>query len=662
MSSTSPPNPNLQLRIDFEGTPTRASEMILELSGVRVHVDVSAGSSSDAWSYLTAAGVSARVEEGSPILFDVSELSKLTALPDQVRVVPVSHLRTLWDLVSHPPDGGLPATVHVSAGELQLRWFDGDQEWSRPLAVPAVPAFLILGLPFVAERSAWDLLLSSSDLPPRIATARINLNGFCEITATAPQLVESAPLPGLFRIDKTRFGVPARYAHEVSELRGFVWEGRLPAPATRPRLPEAWVNLRPHLRKEIPEIAAALSADSGHVIAWESGLGRRLAALGAVEALDAYPALVVCPPWRVWLWQRQIEETGHSVSMVGNNNADVTITTYHDLSIRTDLISPVAIIFDSPHTTEARTSLPALRALTATYPDAYRIAVVSDLPSAPTELCQLLELVRPGEFAFVGLLALRYPGDSHLQLKTHASCYYSTLSAADAASISATNGPGSLATVEVCEPSEALAAELERIRSEPGRPLREKLASSLEVVSLGFGPHTSPKLARALAFLRSAVVRKRKAVVLVAHLRVASMLRIGIQPARLEVAEGPGANSALARALSPQGSGLLVVHHPSASVDLSEFDEVLLYDYPWDMSVIDRMVGSAAVDNDSDSPQRLVVLHLADSPDDRLALFAALRRARSLTDPTTSQPPTDPDDLAYLLVPRYRDSALDMRG
>lgn len=652
-----PAQPHFQLRIDFDGTPTRQTELRLELRGARVHVEILSGLPADVWGYLSAAGISARIEENSPILFGITDLPKLADLPTQVRVRPATSISALYQLSTSPPIPGVPATVRQTPSGLDLNWFDGEVDRAVPLPVDAVPAFLILGVPFVATLDAWDLLLASSELPPRVGTARINLDGFCEIAAITPQLVESAPLPGLFRLGPTSFGLPLRYVSHLEDLRGFVWEGRTPPPPPKIGPVELGLPLRPHLRDHIPSVAAALSADGGHLMAWSSGLGRRLAAHGVLETLDAYPAIVVCPPWRVWLWMRQFAELGRSVTLGTRTGSEVSIITYHDLSISSDPLSPVAILLDSPDCAEGRAAYGSLRSLVTTYPDAYRLGMVSELPPDAGDLSRILDLLRPGEFDIPGSLYLRYPGDAHLQFTAHASCYYTALTADDVPPVETTPGSdpirelsSTLGTVEVCQPSPQLTAELERIRSDTSSSLRDRLAHSLEAVSVGTPDSPSPKLARALSFARDSLAAGHKAAVLCAHPRAMALLRLALAPTPVEIAEGAGGPATTARLLSRPDPAVLLVHHPTTSVDLSGFDDVLVYDYPWNMAEIDAMIGTSALTG----PKTLRILHLTDSPDDRLALAASRRRTRSLTDPAASGPPSDDADIAYLLAPRYR--------
>ncbi len=639
--------PRIQLRIDFDSNPARPVTLELELTGTRVTVDVSTGMVEDAWGYLVACGIQAHIETNMPIMFDVVQLPLLTQLFDQISIMALGGLAPLWTLVTSPPESDLPVTVHVSQNDqLLLQWFDGFSDKTEILLEQTVPAFLLLQMPFVASNEAWDLLLSSSNLRPLVGTARMNMEGFCEVTAVVPQMVESAPIQGLFRIDDTHFGLPAVFVPQLLALKGFEFEGRIPK--TRIPTPPTSSGSEKHtFSQNETQIVTSLIRDGGHIIVRENPTNRRILALSALDELDAYPMLIVSPPWRVWLWQRHVEEMGRSVTL-SHPRADVLITTYHDLVLRKDLLDPVSIIFDEPDVPTAKYPVTrnVLTSLASAYPDTYKLATIGTFPTDSNEILNVCDLVRPGEFSFQGPLPRRYPGDAQLQLAKHAACYYSQDDFEDFDLEMSRLG---VAEVEVCQPSQDLSNAFTELRKTAAADPARRLVEALEVVSVGTSQTLSPKLARAMAFLRAEVVAGRKVAALVTHRRTMSMLRAALVPAPVVTAEGPSGHSVTTAALQMEGAVVLLVHHPSTTPDLSQFDSVLVVDYPWNLERIEAMVAHNALPN---RPAHLRVLHMANSPDDRVALFAALKREISAAGASSQDSPTD-DEALYLIAPRF---------
>lgn len=633
----------MQTRLDFDVVPSRRLSLELELSGLAVLVDVVTGRVSDAWSYLVAAGADPYVPEGAPISFPVAQLPALANLPDRVQVVALGSLETLVRLATKPPLPAFPATVSRfgDTDDLEISWFDGDEDHTARLANRAIPAFLAIEVPYVADPDAWELLLSSSEAPPVVAHVRVNFEGFCEIDAVAPQMVESAPIPGLFRIDDSHFGFSPRFYHEVSGLRGFRFVGRPPRPLPRPRrLGDLPFPLRPHLRDAVPDVARHLDAYGGYVLAWGRGLGRRVCALAALEMLDAYPALIVCPPWQVWLWQRHLEGIGRT-SALSHTRADTHITTYHDLALRHDTLSPVSIILDDPLAQEAST--PAARAavyrLLVAYPDAYRMVMSGRLPDDPAAQMAILDLARPGEFATNLPLPRRYPGDAMLSFVTHRDVYTSHGPNSDVEPWSSASS-----SVEVVSPSDELRAALAELRRNAAQDPSRRLAEALELVSVGTDRALGPKFPPALTRARADLVAGKKVAILCSHRQTISLLRSALAAAPVFVASGASADTSVSECLAQPGPGVLLVHTPSSSPSLAGFGSVIVFDYPWSLEVVEKMIGDAPGTS-------LLVLHAEDTPDDRLATFAALRREVSLTSARASDPPSAIEAL-YILVDR----------
>lgn len=631
-AGTAQPTQSFQLRIDFTGNlPDSPVEIACELSGLRVWVTDVKDASVDVAALLTSRGVTTTIEQGLPV-FPAAALPQVATI-GELDVVPVGLLRPIWQILTSSPPTDIPLMVEAVERGVVVSWFSED---SRSEFVPfeAVPALLTLGLPFIAAPATWDLLFERSPVPVRVGTVASNPDGFYEISASAPQLVESAPIRGLFRIAESKYGVPISYVADLKKLRGFAWKTPPPPPPTRPQIPVIPIDLRPHILEAVPELLAR-SQWGGQVLAWDGGLGRRLAVLAALEAADAFPAVVVCPPWAVWLWQRNLDLFGRSYSLT-SADADVLISTYHDLSLRRDVISPVAIVFDHPHDAPVA-ELSAAQHLAEVYPEALKFSLVSSADADLSELWPALALCRPAEFGLSSDLSTqlwRYSGDREAAARVHAEAYVHFRSHDSIRLGGASTYHQSLTRV-VSLPGD-LADELRRLATSDPDPSRA-LSAVLEATSAGTGAHLSPKLAAAMALARDELAEGRRVAVVSAHRSTLTMLRSAFTPTPALLAVYPNSDAVVAEAAAHHGPVVLLVLSSVCMPDLSRLDAVIFCDYPWNTDDIDRICGPA----DQMGPRTVAVVHAAGSVDDRLAVFAALRRETTLSFPAASAPPTE---------------------
>jgi len=633
--------PLIQLRLGFS-PPARPVTVGLTLRGLQVQAEGWDRGTSLAWEYLLRAGVrSARVDGEVGVVFPVAELDALAELPEQVTTRPDRDLQPLVDYIRSDSFPHVPATLSLADGQLRLAWHDGDELLEGPLTGAAQAALLAADLPFVATADSWEQLEASASFPPTLGRASVNLDRFVEIVTSKPQVVEASPLPALFRMDDTRFGLPLTYASAIAATPGFIWEGGTPV-VDRPAVqtgPVA-VPLSGHHRADLDGLVRQLTTFRSAAVVWESGLGRRVFAMAAMETLDAFPLLVVTPPWGVWVWQRHAELFGRAAS-VRHPRDDVRIITYRDLAAHGDVeVPPYGVIFDElagagTLTEPMRTAVRNLDGLV----DTFRVATDRHWPHDIETACRLADALRPGEFRFAGPLQARYPQRTDQRAREHLDCYLLRRSQTDP-----TTDPGvgrfrasQVRTVAVTgEQQRHLAALQERDDDPLGR-----LVEATATISSGTASSVSPKIAEAVRIVRAELDRGRTVAAVTFHHRSATLLRAALSGCR------PVATSA-AQLQEPPAGRPVVVHSSRMLPDtLQLFDVVVICDYPWSTGQLETACGASF---DAAGPARVVLLHARDTVDDRIAMYAARRRELSSVLSPAAAP--DVDDAVWLLSPR----------
>lgn len=625
----------VQLRLGFSA-PVRPQSLTLTVTGHQVLVTVDDGADDAAAAQLANAGVTVSLSPERGLSFPVRQLMLLRRLPENVTYHGFGAARGLIEMVRRPAVEGTPAELRFDAtGELTVVWFDGRADLSEMLEPVMVPAFLAAEIPFVADQPTWDELLRHSRLPVVVGHVNVNLDGFVEIRTARSQRVESSPLPGLFRIDDTHYGMPLPLAAAVDRVPGFVWEDTRPGGDAAPRLlPPLPLAVSGHIARDLPELLDRLATYRSQLVVWPSGLGRRILALAAMEALDAYPLMVATSPHALWVWQRHMDMFGRSASLLGFD-ADVHLVTYRDAATRPFLGSPTAVIFDdlTDPTNVPAAWLPGLRRFAAD-PDMLRLACCSSFPTDAEQAVAVLGVLRPTEFRPEVPLPLRYPLHPDRRALEHARSYVMERAPLSEAS------PMTFRRSEVvtCEPNERQRLEMERILGFYEDP-HEILSRLSECVSLGTGAAPSPKVVRAAELVRGALERGASVAVAVRHPGSARLLKGLLRPLPVEVVEAPAA-------CHPTSGQATICRFDTTLSDLSRFDEVVFLDYPFSGSLIEAAVGSAAA---ADGPSVVTVVHMRNSLDDRLAVVAAGRRERPPYAGAAS-PFTD-DEIDYLLAP-----------
>lgn len=624
----------MQLRLGFAHS-TAPVTIDLILSGLVVLVEAPHDRLTEVQGLLAQAGTRVEHHVSGGLTFPVGDLARAAKLPEHVVVRTSNDLASLWELATYPPVEGIPATLDPAGPrDLVLRWRSEVRGHMADVVPSAAAALLASDLPFVAGAESWERLRGSTRLPVRAGVARLNLDGFIEIVSSKPQLVEAAPLPGLFRLDDTHFGLALSHYDALVAAAGFSWEGPHPVaergPTTLPPIPAA---LSAHATVDLRQLTDQLAATRAAVVVWEPRLGRRILTLAAIAALDAWPALVVTDPAHIWLWRRHVALVGHTSSL-GRNDADVRIVTYRDLARGVALSDPAALIFDDP--TAGDGALPLVRHACHRLDrvaDAYRVAVCSTWPDDdPAAQVGVLSLLRPVEFRDDIDVAWRYPLRPMERAVEHVAAYLTRRKVADPgrdptefrrATVRSVSLPDAITDAVV-----QLLHEADEADDDPAA-----LAELCDLVTVGTTTTTSPKVAAALEAVLEAAAAGRRVAVVTRSQRLAGLLRV-MASAYKPVVITSGEPLPAAQ--------VCIVCFSSSICDLRQFDDVVVVDYPWSATALDDAVGTPS----GPGPGLVTVVHAAHSIDDRLAVLACLR-----AEVHSGNHFPDADELDWLLSP-----------
>jgi len=613
-----------QLRLSF--APAPPASLRLQVAGLMLLIE---GDRPDAelFTFLKSYDLHPDFRPGLGVSIPARFLPKLAELS-----VPVSvpeEVAPLWRLITDPPANGLPATVEATAHGYTLAWETADgRSYDEHVTASLAKLFGVIDIPLVATDSVWHAIEQSLPAMGVSGTATVTEDGFVRITTSKPQILAASKLPGLFKISPTTFGVCTAFAADLVSEPGLRWVSRRPVrnpPAIQ--IPQH-LALAPHIRSALPDIVADLSGLGAKAVVWETGLGRRILVLAALEVLDAYPAVVVCPPQSIWLWRRHVEMVGRTCGLLHGHD-DVHIVTYHDLANRR--LEPQAIVFDDLNSAEAAAAWPALQQMQR-YGDAYKIAVEDSWPDDPEESRRLLSILRPAEFATTMSLAERYPTDPATRLREHAGVYLDRRTRQDTSDLRMFR-QSSVRVVELSHPQQmAIASAAEKISL---RSPSDVFSEILELVSAGPSTTLSPKIGAAVELAREAAHRSRRVALVSRHRRSAGLLCAMLRP------EG-----ALPYEQNPSAA-VCVLRFDRDLPDLSDFDLVVVLDYPWSLEALERSVLPANIPEGPD----VIIVHATGSVDDRLAVFSARRCESSLV--SSALEPPSPQDIPQLLAPRW---------
>ena len=202
-------------------------------------------------------------------------------------------------------------------------------------------------------------------------------------------------------------------------------------------------ELRPFQRAGVEYILQARRT----FLADEQGLGKTVQALAALEADDAYPAVIVCPAGLKLNWRREIENwlPHRSVSVVSGRSgalpkADITVLNYEIVQghrVALTARRPRALVLDESHYVKnprAKRTQAVRRLADALAEDAIRLALTgTPVMNHPEELiAQLRILGRLSEFGSGARFARRFEGigaEERIHWHLRRSCFIRRLKA-----------------------------------------------------------------------------------------------------------------------------------------------------------------------------------------------------------------------------------------
>jgi hypothetical protein len=584
---------------------------------------------SELFTYLKEQGLQPDFRPGIGVSVPARFLARLASLG--ISISTSATLEPLWLLVRHAPPTNIPATVESSAHGYTISWETSDgRAFDEHIGVELARLLGIIDVPIVATDDVWQAI--ERDLPTLgpSGSAALSAEGFVKITTLKPQILEASNLSGLFRLSPTSFGICLAYADELADEPGLRWITPRPSRKVPAMQVPSHLALAPHIKAALPRIVADLATLGSKAVVWESGLGRRILVLAALEILDAYPATVVCSPQAIWLWRRHAEMVGRTCGLLHEHN-DIHIVTYHDLASRR--LEPQALVFDGLNSDEAAAAWEALERMQR-YTDAYKLAVEDEWPEDPEKSRKLLRIISPVEFATSLSLAERYPGDSVRRLQEHAEAYLDRRTRVDTTDLRVFR-QSSVRTVELHQSQQvAIAAAASRAAT---RPSTELFAEILEIISAGPATTLSPKVAAAVELARTAHREGLRIVLATRHHRTAQLLVGMLRPEGAKLYETNLSDATL----------VSVLRFEDDLPDLSAVARVVMLDYPWSFTTLERAVLPAT---SPDGPD-VLILHAVGSVDDRLAVFAA-RRAEAVSVVSAHEPPSVLE-MAQLLTPRW---------
>jgi hypothetical protein len=605
----------------------------LRLEGLTVVAVTVDGDPDDARRYLSELGIDVRGHgTGQELAFPAAQISLLEQVDPAVelraepRLAPLVHLARAGSSAA--------ATLEATpAGRLRLSLWDAGSPTSVELDDSVAAAVCCADLPFTATAQAWAILEERAGIPHTIGRASMGHDGFVEIAAARPQLVESSPIVGLFRIADDRFGVAAPLAGRLRDIRGIAWDTDPPEPdpPSGDELDGIGVQLGPASRRLAGRLVDRLGTWGAAILCAPHGHGRRPVVAAALEGLDLWPALVVCGPEALWVWSRVVTSFGRRPSVTRDADCDARLVTWLDLAGGAALDTPASVVLDGLDTGDAQrvvhgSGASRLDALG----DVARVGVTSRWPDDPEAACRAANLVRPVEFDLgTRPLSWRYPLRPVERSSEHVRAW----------TVSPTGEPdrgggfrrSRVRTVTMSEPQQRAFDALRMDLSVAGDAA---MGAALDINSAGVGSSISPKLAMIVEEVHASA---GPVAVWTPSRRAAVLLRGALRGQRVSVCDPADAATVLAGADS---SSIVVVcgAHPG---DLRGAHTVIIDTLAVGFDELDAAVGPSHLDGGA---RDVVVVHAHGGIDDRIATWSAAQHSLHAL---------DRDRVAWLLTPRW---------
>lgn len=575
-------DPRVQLKLHYEA-PLVAQRIHLSLRGLFANAFPADGNLQRCVSYLQSVGLDPQFDPTGSIVFPVQYLRKIQDLPSRAVLLPSVAISTLLRVALL--SGTAHSTVIASLDTptiLNLSWVDATGECNEPFAVAHIASLLAVGVPLVADNSTWAAIHHASALPILRAHSRINIDGFVEITTSTPQQLEISALPGLFRIDDTRFGLPLQSIANLLTMPGILFDR--PPPLPPPSL---------HANDQFLEFVDRFAITKGQALVTPQSPFSREFCLNVVTNLQLFPLLVVTTPSSFWLWHQHLKCASGSLPRDA-----VRIVTYSSLSTYSRFIDASCVLLDDLDLVSANSGvLASLQCLNGTV-NSYRLSRSDTIPGDPNLLPAYFSVLRPVEFTVNIPIALRYPVPATENIVAHAAMYTTSVDS----SLFPDIAPKFFSESLPCPPllADALNVPTQHDVTQV-RSMRVWVEKQFELCSVGTETVLSPKVSSALEIATPAFT---------AGERVALATRFS----RSELVVGSLLQGACARV--GNGAKFQVVRYDKIVLDADKFDLVIVLDF-----TASYELSSAS----SAYTGRVHALHLLCSIEERAVEVAAFR-------------------------------------
>lgn len=556
--------------------------------------------------------------------FTLSKYKQFLSAASQVDLILSEELKILARLIEYKSEKQSPVYITLDSPlDLNINYNHRGSTLNDHLPLDLLPAFLSLEIPYRASTSLLELIRNYNTYPYIVGRAFRDMDDYLRIDTVSPQLLEEAKLPGLFKISELSYGIALNYQEELESVKGIIVEYKNYKILNEEKIKLPY-ELSEHSGERLKEFENKLLVNKSQVVVWEKGLGRRVFCLAVMESLENYPLLIISQASGVWAWKRHISMIGRSGSLT-SSDFDIQIVTYDDVKRGVVINSPRAIIYDDVEKIiQDKELLRALRIMDGVM-DAYRIGCCNEFPIDIKDQNSIMSLIKPFEFSSEVAIIDRYPLNSELAFKQHIQPYI----------LKSENGLGSISaktfkrsSVEVVEFDDVFLEKIDKL-VENNDISFDFLSRLMECISTGSDEFISPKVVKVLELIKKEEIGNASRTIICTRFektqRVLGMLLSSISPEPLT----------LENFASKKNSRVAILKFDEVLPDLQDYENVIIVDYPWSFSVIEKAVGSA---DSKKGSLNVSVIHLKNSIDDRLSIFGARRSEVTLLGIDYNQP------------------------
>jgi hypothetical protein len=556
--------------------------------------------------------------------FTLSKYKQFLSAASQVDLILSEELKILARLIEYKSEKQSPVYITLDSPlDLNINYNHRGSTLNDHLPLDLLPAFLSLEIPYRASTSLLELIRNYNTYPYIVGRAFRDMDDYLRIDTVSPQLLEEAKLPGLFKISELSYGIALNYQEELESVKGIIVEYKNYKILNEEKIKLPY-ELSEHSGERLKEFENKLLVNKSQVVVWEKGLGRRVFCLAVMESLENYPLLIISQASGVWAWKRHISMIGRSGSLT-SSDFDIQIVTYDDVKRGVVINSPRAIIYDDVEKIiQDKELLKALRIMDGVM-DAYRIGCCNEFPIDSKDQNSIMSLIKPFEFSSEVAIIDRYPLNSELAFKQHIQPYI----------LKSENGLGSISaktfkrsSVEVVEFDDVFLEKIDKL-AENNDISFDFLSRLMECISTGSDEFISPKVVKVLELIKKEEIGNTSRTIICTRFektqRVLGMLLSSISPELLTLENFD----------SKKNSRVAILKFDEVLPDLQDYENVIIVDYPWSFSVIEKAVGSA---DSKKGSLNVSVIHLKNSIDDRLSIFGARRSEVTLLGIDYNQP------------------------